>query len=242
MSKIKYDAGVDAYNFRCKHFIGDIEPINCKALLLKLNIITSYRTLSENFSGMCLKANGYKFLLINSDQSRGRQHFTIAHELYHLFIQEEFKIHICNTGSKAQTDINEIKADIFASTLLMPEIGIKSMIPKQELDNSSLSISTLLMLEHYFSVSHSAMIIRLEELGIINRTKREEFETLKITRIAKEYGYDSSIYSKGNEGLVIGDFGVKAKKLYDLSLISEGHYIELMSRIGIDLTSNSDES
>ena len=28
-------------------------------------------------------------MLINSNQPRGRQHFTIAHELYHLFIEEK---------------------------------------------------------------------------------------------------------------------------------------------------------
>ena len=31
------------------------EPITLKSLLLRLNILTVFRPLSENFSGMCLK-------------------------------------------------------------------------------------------------------------------------------------------------------------------------------------------
>ena len=42
-------------------------------------------------------------------------------------------------------------------------------------------------------------------------------------------GYDSDLYTPGNEGLVIGDFGSKARKLFDEERISEGHYIELLN-------------
>jgi hypothetical protein len=53
-------------------------------------------------------------------------------------------------------------------------------------------------------------------------------------RTAREYGYDVSLYNLGNEGLVIGDFGEKARKLFDAEKISEGHYLELLHKIGID--------
>jgi len=38
----------------------------------------------------------------------------------------------------------------------------------------------------------------------------------------------------GNEGLVIGNFGEKARKLFDARKNSEGHYLELLHKIGID--------
>ena len=44
-------------------------------------------------------------------------------------------------------------------------------------------------------------------------------------------GYDRSLYQSGNEGLIIGDFGAKARELYDKEKISEGHYMELLNMI-----------
>ena len=65
--------------FRTDNGLSSSEPITLKSLLLKLNVLTIFRPLSENFSGMCLKDNsGHRFMLINSNQPRGRQHFTIA--------------------------------------------------------------------------------------------------------------------------------------------------------------------
>ena len=95
-------------------------------------------------------------MLINSNQPRGRQHFTIAHELYHLFIEEKPTPHKCNPGySKNKVEQN---ADMFASSLLMPEAGICQLIPETELNTRNISIATILKLEHYFSVSRSALL------------------------------------------------------------------------------------
>jgi hypothetical protein len=45
------------------------------------------------------------------------------------------------------------------------------------------------------------------------------------------YGYDKSLYQKGNENLVIGEYGGKAKKKFEHEIISEAHYISLMNDI-----------
>lgn len=50
-----------------------------------------------------------------------------------------------------------------------------------------------------------------------------------IQDIATEYGYDLSLYQPGNEGMVIGDFGEKARLLFEQERISEGHYVELLN-------------
>jgi len=233
-----YDATIDAYNFRKSHSLGDNDCIDCKSLLLRLNIITLYRPLSTEFSGMCIKTKDAMFMLINSENTRARQHFTIAHELYHLFIQSDFKPHICNPGNIKEEE--EKRADKFASCLLMPEMGVKLFIPSLELENNSISISTLLKLEQYFGVSHTAMIIRLQEIGVIGKQKKDELESVRIKQIAYQLGFDLSLYDSGNEGVIIGDYGVKAKDLYDRLEISETHYIELMKAIGIDLTEKED--
>jgi Zn-dependent peptidase ImmA (M78 family) len=125
MAKVSSEISIQAFDFRKNQSLNDVEPINCKSLLLKLNVLTVYRPLSDDFSGMCLRKGDLMFILLNSNQTRGKQHFTIAHELYHLFFQDDFKPHACNPGNTKGVDANEKLADAFASELLLPEMGLK---------------------------------------------------------------------------------------------------------------------
>jgi Zn-dependent peptidase ImmA (M78 family) len=231
----------DATRFRMKYLMGPLDPVNCKRLVLTLNVLTLYRPMSNDFSGMCLRNGDKRFMLINSNHQRGRQHFTIAHELYHLFIQKDFIPHICNPGFPEQNDPIEATANLFAACLLMPKDSIFSQIPAVELEIRSISLATVLKLEQFFSVSHSAMLVRLVSLDILTKEQKEEYSKLPIKKRASEYGYELSIYEPGNAGVVLGDYGVKTKRLFDLEKISESHYLELMGAIGIDPTKLTNE-
>jgi Zn-dependent peptidase ImmA (M78 family) len=223
--------------FRERNGISGSEAIRLKSLLLKLNVLTLFKPLTEGFSGMSIKINdNARFILVNSNHSLGRQHFTIAHELYHLYIQEKFKIHQCQTGLFDTKNKEEYNADYFASCLLMPEIGIHELIPDEELNKKKISLQSVIKLEQYFSVSHSSMLVRLKMLGLLDNKTFEHFKTFKATETAQQYGYDISLYKEGNHDFIVGDYGEKAKRLFDIEKISEGHYLELMQQIGIDIT------
>jgi Zn-dependent peptidase ImmA (M78 family) len=208
------------------------EAVNIKSLLLKLNVLTIYRPLSNSFSGMSLKGADKKFILVNSNQPRCRQHFTIAHELYHLYIDPNPMPHNCAVDGKKSE--SEQCADAFALMFLMPADGVRQLVPEDELKSGQVSMATVLRIEHYFSASHAAVLNRLFDLNLISRTDRDDYMRVPVIRTAREYGYDVSLYDSGNEGLVIGDFGEKARKLFDAEKISEGHYLELLHKIGID--------
>ena len=221
--------------FRADNGLSLSEPITLKSLLLKLNVLTVFRPLSENFSGMCLKDNSaHRFMLINSNQPRGRQHFTIVHELYHLFVEEKPTPHKCNPG--CSKNFIEQSADMFAASLLIPRSGICKLIPECELNTKDVSIATVLRLEHYFSVSRSALLYRLLNMGIINEATYSTLAEIKVKYSARCFGYDTALYETANEGLVIGDFGEKARNLFDREKISESHYMELLSKIGVNGT------
>lgn len=51
-------------------------------------------------------------ICINSDMNLGRQRFTLAHELYHLLIEKDFKFKVCNDNDSNET--SEKEANIFA--------------------------------------------------------------------------------------------------------------------------------
>lgn len=228
--------------FRVDKGLSTSESITLKSLLLKLNVLTIFRPLSENFSGMCLKdASGHRFMLINSNHSRGRQHFTIAHELYHLYIEEKPTPHICNPccGSKNPIEQN---ADMFASSLLMPEAGLCQLIPENELKTKTISIATILKLEHYFSVSRSALLYRLLNIELITENTRSRFAEIGVKSSARSFGYDTALYEYANGGLVIGDFGEKARLLFEQGKISDGHYLELLHKININGTEEDEDS
>ena len=227
--------------FRMDNGLSTSEAITLKSLLLKLNILTVFKPLSENFSGMCLKdASEHRFMLINSNQPRGRQHFTIAHELYHLYIEERPTPHKCNPGSGK--DPIEQSADMFASSLLMPESGIFQLIPEKELSTSNISIATILKLEHYFYVSRTALLYRLLNMKLITETTRSHLAEIGVKHSARCFGYDTALYEPANEGLVIGDFGEKARCLFEQDKISEGHYLELLHKININGMQENEDS
>lgn len=221
-----------ASRFRQMSGLSDAEAVNLKSLLLKLNVLTVYRPMSEKFSGMSLKNGEHRFILVNSNQPRCRQHFTIAHELYHLFFDPNPMPHNCLAeGKKNDT---EQCADAFALMFLMPADGLRQMIPDNELMSGYVSLASVLRIEHFFAVSHAAALNRLFDLKLINRNERDKYLLYPVKKTAREYGYDTTLYEPGNENLVIGNFGEKARKLFDDGKISEGHYIELLHKIGIN--------
>ncbi len=229
MSKLSFqEAELLAAKFRCTCGLNLTEPINVKTLIRKLGITAVYMPLSEKSYGVgCKSSTDKKFILVNSNSTRGRQHFTIAHELYHLYFEERPVPHMCGQTISAE----EKNANRFASALLMPREGLLSMISPKEAAGHEIKLATVLRMEQYFGVSRNTLMIRLKDIGVINQHQLDKLEAIAVKDSALEYGYDLSLYEKGNEGLVIGDFGEKARLLFEDGKISEGHYNELLNMI-----------
>ncbi len=229
-----------AMEFRLNNGLSLIEPIHLKNVLQQNNILTVFLGLGDSFSGMAVKINDgvftKRFILVNSNHTIGRQHFTICHELYHLYFQENFK----SAVSKQKTfdpkgDPEEYKADLFASYLLLPDGGIKSLIPDEEYYTNKITLKTILAIEQYYSCSRSALLNRLKDLNLIDNKVMLNLSE-NITKNAILYGYNTTLYKKGNEGIVIGDYGPKARELFDKGIISESSYFSLLEDIGKDLS------
>ena len=50
-----------------------------------------YIPFSENTSGMCINDGNIEIIGINSTMTKGKQRFTLAHELYHLLIEKKHR-------------------------------------------------------------------------------------------------------------------------------------------------------
>lgn len=242
MVRNNYHLQLQASEFRQKYGIGKCEPIQMRSWLEKLGVLAIFRPMSMTFSGLAVRSGGLNFIIINSNHRVSKQHFTIAHEIYHLFVQPDFKSELTIAGNFDKKNKSEYDADIFATLLLMPEDCILALIPNEELSFDKISLSTIIKIEQYFACSRMAVLIRLKELGLINFDNYKLF-TQNVEASALRLGYDSTLYKDGNHGLIIGDYGEKAKKLFEQEKISESHYKSLMLDIGIDLDSisNTDE-
>ena len=98
--------------------------------------------------------------------------------------------------------------------------------------NRNVSLATVFSLEQYFRVSHQSMLFRLKKLGLISEDTLQSMLAIKIHDVAPQYGiFDMSLYEKGNENVILSDYGIRAKTLFDKEKISESHYNQLMKLI-----------
>lgn len=230
-----YQLQKEASDFRLKNGIGACEPIRMKSWLPKLGVLALFKDMSDDFSGMAIKTDNHKFVIINSKHRVSKQHFTIAHELYHLFIQENFTAEFSTEAGKFNKKNKiEYEADMFAAYLLLPEECLLSLIPKNELAKNKITLITIVKIEQYFACSRMALLIRLSHMDLIDFSKYQDY-TVGVRNSAVMLGYDTSLYDSGNDGLIIGDYGPRAKKLFDDEKISESHFINLMNDIGTDI-------
>jgi hypothetical protein len=65
----------------------------------------------------------------------------------------------------------------------------------------------------------------------MSKQQVEDYKYYSPKETAKQYGYDTALYEPGNENLIIGDYGVKARELFEREIISEGEYMEAMNLI-----------
>ena len=219
-----------ALKFRMDVGLSSREPVGVKTLIRKLGILIMYRPLSPTFWGLSTgTADGrYKFILVNSNSTRGRQHFTVAHELYHLFYDNDPRPHFsCHPGKEQP----EVMADAFAAALLMPYEGIMENIPAGEIKSRRISLGTILRMEQFYGVSHQSMTLRMKDLELITPYDCNRYNSVPISVLARDYGLDTALYEPGNENLTIGDMGMKARVLFEEEKISEGHYIEILNML-----------
>ncbi len=110
---------------------------------------------------------GAAYILINSDKSRARRRFTIAHELAHLALDHlgEGEVVLDNdlAGGEGETEANA-----FAAGLLMPKEGVEGALKRLErrLAADAGPLDRAVWLAQALGVSEEAAAYRLKNLGL----------------------------------------------------------------------------
>lgn len=204
-------------------------PLDIFAIVQNIEDLTLvFYPLSKNISGACYKGEDSKLILINSNMSVGRQKFSLAHELFHIYYDDDEMATRVSLSEIGSGDRKEREADQFASYFLIPQYALKKIISNKM--NKKLSLDEVIKLEQYYGVSHQAMLYRLLDENFISKDERDSMQSGIITKAAR-LGYDTRLYYPSSEEEKIHCYGYyinRAENLLEEDLISIGKYEELL--------------
>lgn len=205
-------------------------PLDIYALVNQIeNLTMVLYPLGEHISGMCIKDTKEKLIAINSTMSYGRQRFSIAHELYHLFYDNSEGFSICAKKLAFGSEIEKV-ADQFASYFLAPYSTLRGLVHKIKEKRSMITYGDVIALEQYFGMSHQAMLWRLVDDGYMTNREADTMRT-GVMAVAKTLGYEEKLYLPTVSELqkrTYGSYIQKAEMLRNRNLISNGKYEELL--------------
>lgn len=208
-------------------------PVNIFALAQRIEGLTIvYYPMGDNLSGMCIKGqDNNNIIAINSSMTLGRQRFSLAHEFYHLFYDDNM-VSVCAKKIGDGKDI-EKAADMFASYFLMPDASLITMAQKLAEKNSSnsISINDVIRIEQYFEVSHQAAVYRLVHTPYLDQKDANDMLMQPVRKRAEALGYSADLYlpsPPSKRYMTYGNYIDQAEQVVTKGLVSIGKYEELL--------------
>lgn len=204
-------------------------PVDVFSLANQIDGLTLvYYPLGENISGMCVRDDRIKVIAINSTMSYGRQRFSLAHELYHLYFDDMSGFNVCAKKFDPK-EAAEKKADQFASYFIAPYKSLRDVV-KKICGTKELSLQNVIALEQYFGMSHQAMLWRLVSEGYLTKGDVEKY-SLGVVSAARSLGYDDKLYKPTSIELQKRTYGHYLKQVEELrqrDIVSSGKIDELL--------------
>lgn len=148
-------------------------PVPVEQLARMCGAMVRYVPFEGEISGMLYHEDGQSIIGVNALHSPTRQRFTIAHELGHLELHQQERFHLDRNfrtlhrdqHSAEASDTNEMEANDFAATLLMPAAWLERELVGRTIDYEQ--DEELRSLADRYRVSLQAMIFRLVNLGVL---------------------------------------------------------------------------
>lgn len=150
-------------------------PVDPKALAVAEGIVVVRRKFEDaNVSGILFRDSDHHVIGVNSAHPLVRQRFTIAHELGHralhpgreLILDVPVRVNLRDKTSSVASDLEEIEANAFAATLLMPAQMIRDQLNQLPPGRRREPDATAAALARIFKVSTPALNFRLINLGL----------------------------------------------------------------------------
>ena len=221
-----------ALRLRREWGIDDYAPIDIYSLVLNKidNLTLVWLDMDRLLSGCSFELDDDALIIINSNHSKGRQNFTLAHELYHLMFDKS-NTPFCRLNSD---DPIEKKANQFASYFLMPRSALANYYFMNDIREWTLR--DIVKCEQLFQISHKAMMTRLLEDGYLDEATVKSFSSpkVRIKKYAANSGFDLSLYEtspKSRKNYVLGNVIPLVDKLYRNEDISKEYRNDVLLKI-----------
>ena len=161
-----------------KHSISSV-PIPVDAIAIAEGVPIVEQTFSGDVSGALIRSHGISAITVNGAHSSNRRRFTIAHELAHYLLGHkgeedhvdwEFTVLRRDGRSSEATDADEIEANVFAASLLMPKNLLMEdlKVDTRPGAQAELAKDEIAILSRRYQVSEAAMTFRLINLRLIS--------------------------------------------------------------------------
>lgn len=181
--------------------LGDGPVDNLSEFLESQGVRTAWIDLSDDISGMTLHDPGFGWMVVvNAEHSWERRRFSYAHEYAHVLFDRQDVGTISRASNRAE--LQEVRANAFAATFLMPSGGVTSFLerlgkgqqsrPREEVydeaevvavegreepGSQEIQMYDVVLLAHHFRVSRLAALYRLKNLKVLSDPR---FDALKL--------------------------------------------------------------
>lgn len=118
-------------------------------------------------SGATQWSHGRWLIVLNGNETKGRQRFSLAHEFKHVLDNPFIDVLYPATATMTAGERAEQACDYFAACLLMPRLWVKRAWMR---DNQQ----SVRILARRFEVSQAAMTVRLRQIGLTQADARCE--------------------------------------------------------------------
>lgn len=216
-----------------EHFGQDpFSPVDIFRLIAGDKTLTiTFYPMSDRISGIAVRIPGAKVIGINSALTLGRQRFTAAHELYHLFYDKDFSTTVCPREIGVSKNIKEREADFFASYFLAPYEALNRFIEVAlEQRQAPLKLEDVVRIEQHFGMSRQAALVRLQNEGYLTTREARAMRT-NIIASAVRLGFSPELYQitpQEKQYATYGRYVALAESLKERALVSDGKYEELL--------------
>jgi Zn-dependent peptidase ImmA (M78 family)/transcriptional regulator with XRE-family HTH domain len=211
---------VDLLNLGCR-------PVYSLAKILeeKMGIKIVYLPIESDISGgATIDPNFGMAILINSNDAPWRRNYDLAHEFFHLLTWDIFtKEEVYQQKEERKSHVEQL-ADVFASSLLLPEEEVRNEFAAKSVDKS-ISYLNLIEIARDFSVSIDALMWRLVNLKLLKREKvQEELQKGLIKDVDKKQR--KSDWTDTEKPYLSDQYISLAIRAFQLGKISKGKFAE----------------
>jgi Zn-dependent peptidase ImmA (M78 family)/DNA-binding XRE family transcriptional regulator len=131
-----------------------------------------YEPLAEQGSSACSVAEFGPAMLMDATEAPWRRNFNFAHELFHL-LAWDYTVQVTDSGTPDEQQAMESYANTFAAELLLPCEDLRSDVKERCDEQGQVSDGNLVQLARSYQVSTSALLWRLVNIGLTERTATE---------------------------------------------------------------------